>query len=69
MLSNSILALVASAAVGIAQTIETSTVASMEATTTVAQAMPPVATQGFDAGAVNDTVRCKYSNASTESRD
>lgn len=59
MLAKSMLALVASAAIASAQTIETSSVASVEATTTLAEAMPPQATADFNAGLVNDTVRCK----------
>lgn len=60
MLAKSVLALVASAAAVMAQaTIETSSAASVDATTTLSQAMPPAATQSFDPAPVNSSTRCK----------
>lgn len=60
MLAKSILALAASAAAVMAQvTIETSSAASVEATTTLSQAMPPAATASFDPAPVNSSTRCK----------
>lgn len=61
MLAKSILALVASAAAVVAQaTIETSSASSVEATTTLSQAMPPAATQSFNPAPINSTERCKF---------
>lgn len=60
MFAKTILAVVASAAGVVAQTIETSSIASVAATTTLSQAMPPSATAGFNAAPVNSTTRCKF---------
>ena len=61
MVAHVVMALVAAAGIAYAQEtpIETSSASSVAATTTLSQAMPPQATSGFNAGLVNDTVRCE----------
>ena len=50
----------AMAVVAQAQTIETSSASSVAPSTTVSQSMPPSATAGFNAGAINSTIACKH---------
>jgi hypothetical protein len=63
MVSISLLVGLFASAVVNAQTIETSSASSVAASTTLAQAMPPVATQAFDPAPVNSSVRCEYIRA------
>ena len=60
MLVNSMLGLLAVATMAVAQTIETATAASVSATTTQSESMPAVATQAFNANAVNSTTKCRF---------
>ena len=59
MLFKSILIASALAAFANAQTIATSSASSVAASSTVAQSMPPTATQGFDANNVTSSQKCK----------
>lgn len=59
MLFKSVLAASAFAAFATAQTIVTSSAASVAASTTVSQVMPPAATQGFDITNVTSSTLCE----------
>lgn len=59
MLFKSVLCASAFAAFANAQTIVTSSAASVAASTTVSQVMPPAATQGFDISNVTSSTLCE----------